>query len=136
MASTLLDAVRKAETAPASAARAHAYLCASLQSGHSPPSNSHTRGFPQYFVRNRAQLSVRTVTCIVGFTLTTLYSLDDDRDGTSSGDVLFLFLRFAFAYCFSGDEHNVMSSGGDTTRMLTASCVAFDSVCIPYFVFL
>ncbi len=27
MASTLLDAVRKAETAPASAARAHAYLC-------------------------------------------------------------------------------------------------------------
>lgn len=28
VASTLLDAVRKAETAPASAARAHAYLCA------------------------------------------------------------------------------------------------------------
>lgn len=27
VASTLLDAVRKAETAPASAARAHAYLC-------------------------------------------------------------------------------------------------------------
>src|ERR1700753_4348715 len=30
VASTLLDAVRKAETAPASAARAHAYLCACL----------------------------------------------------------------------------------------------------------
>ena len=29
VASTLLDAVQKAETAPASAARAHAYLCAS-----------------------------------------------------------------------------------------------------------
>jgi len=29
VASTLLDAVRKAETAPASAARAHAYLCTS-----------------------------------------------------------------------------------------------------------
>jgi hypothetical protein len=29
VASTLLDAVRKADTAPASAARAHAYLCAS-----------------------------------------------------------------------------------------------------------
>ena len=27
VASTLLDAVRKAETAPASAARAHAFLC-------------------------------------------------------------------------------------------------------------
>ena len=27
VASTLLDAVRRAETAPASAARAHAYLC-------------------------------------------------------------------------------------------------------------
>lgn len=30
VASTLLDAVRKAETAPASAARAHAYLCGFL----------------------------------------------------------------------------------------------------------
>jgi hypothetical protein len=30
VASTLLDAVRKAETAPATAARAHAYLCARL----------------------------------------------------------------------------------------------------------
>ena len=29
VASTLLDAVRKAETAPATAARAHAYLCLS-----------------------------------------------------------------------------------------------------------
>lgn len=29
VASTLLDAVRKAETAPATAARAHAYLCKS-----------------------------------------------------------------------------------------------------------
>ena len=33
VASTLLDAVRKAETAPASAARAHAYLCM-LHSSH------------------------------------------------------------------------------------------------------
>ena len=32
VASTLLDAVRKAETAPASAARAHAYLCELLPS--------------------------------------------------------------------------------------------------------
>ena len=31
VASTLLDAVRKAETAPASAARAHAYLCEFLR---------------------------------------------------------------------------------------------------------
>lgn len=30
VASTLLDAVRKADTAPASAARAHAYLCESF----------------------------------------------------------------------------------------------------------
>ena len=36
VASTLLDAVRKAETAPASAARAHAYLCTSLSPSANP----------------------------------------------------------------------------------------------------
>ena len=34
VASSLLDAVRKAETAPDSAARAHAYLCKNI---HLPP---------------------------------------------------------------------------------------------------
>ena len=36
VASTLLDAVRKAETAPASAARAHAYLCELPPLSHCP----------------------------------------------------------------------------------------------------
>ncbi|KAF7299146.1 Quinate utilization pathway activator [Mycena indigotica] len=54
VASTLLDAVRKAETAPASAARAHAYLWDFLS-------------ILSEIERN--------------------YLLDDDRDGTSSGDV-------------------------------------------------
>ncbi|KAF9013431.1 fungal-specific transcription factor domain-containing protein [Cyathus striatus] len=53
VASTLLDAVRKAETAPASAARAHAYLWDFLS-------------ILSEIERN--------------------YLLDDDRDGTSSGD--------------------------------------------------
>ena len=43
VASTLLDAVRKAETAPASAARAHAYLCESNAS--SAPARAPTPPF-------------------------------------------------------------------------------------------
>ncbi|PPR05349.1 hypothetical protein CVT24_007963 [Panaeolus cyanescens] len=57
VASTLLDAVRKAETAPASAARAHAYLWDFLS-------------ILSEIERN--------------------YLLDDDRDGTSSGDGMML----------------------------------------------
>ncbi|KAG6850063.1 hypothetical protein H0H93_001613 [Arthromyces matolae] len=57
VASTLLDAVRKAETAPASAARAHAYLWDFLS-------------ILSEIERN--------------------YLLDDDRDGTSSGDGIML----------------------------------------------
>ena len=42
VASTLLDAVRKAETAPASAARAHAYLCEFCCFPQSPIFSDHT----------------------------------------------------------------------------------------------
>ncbi|KAI0034650.1 fungal-specific transcription factor domain-containing protein [Vararia minispora EC-137] len=66
VASTLLDAVRKAETAPASAARAHAYLC----------ETSPIRPFTPERFRSIVRLTHSTRT----------YRLDDDRDGTSSGD--------------------------------------------------
>jgi hypothetical protein len=68
VASTLLDAVRRAESAPATAARAHAYLCEWLSPGffffpHHPfGSNisltSLSRGLPFYSVRNREELLV------------------------------------------------------------------------------
>lgn len=59
VASTLLDAVRKAETAPASAARAHAYLC-KLQVSFAwcSPLTCDLRGFSQYPLRNRKELFV------------------------------------------------------------------------------
>ena len=62
VASTLLDAVRKAETAPASAARAHAYLCECL--GPRPlwrdlhDADRARRGLPVYPVRDREELFV------------------------------------------------------------------------------
>lgn len=62
VASTLLDAVRKAETAPASAARAHAYLCKhSFVSCPSTPSIHEiffSRGLLIDSVRDRAELFV------------------------------------------------------------------------------
>lgn len=72
VASTLLDAVRKAETAPASAARAHAYLCTSSLSSiffTSGPNMVFTGDF----------LSILSE-------IERNYLLDDDRDGTSSAD--------------------------------------------------
>ena len=64
VASSLLDAVRKAETAPDSAARAHAYLC---KNNPQPLSliltkYSYTgvsRGFSEHLVWNREELFVR-----------------------------------------------------------------------------
>ena len=61
VASTLLDAVRKAETAPASAARAHAYLCERCFYSHPILFLIFVdifRGLSFYPVRNRAQLLV------------------------------------------------------------------------------
>ena len=102
VASTLLDAVRKAETAPASAARAHAYLCEC-------PTNSllrvidmtltsracaSPRGLPVHLVRDRKELSVGVVSHRLSPELCTLTGrppicrLDDDRDGASSADGL------------------------------------------------
>ena len=56
VASTLLDAVRKAETAPDSAARAHAYLCEKVhvlqRFSALIGTMSSYRGFPIHFVRN------------------------------------------------------------------------------------
>jgi hypothetical protein len=59
VASTLLDAVRKAETAPASAARAHAYLCKDRTDYlYCPELTWDLRGFSQYPLRNRKELFV------------------------------------------------------------------------------
>ena len=58
VASTLLDAVRKAETAPASAARAHAYLCELRL----PPSYIHT---PSIFL-SFAFVAAASVLCSAG----------------------------------------------------------------------
>lgn len=61
VASTLLDAVRKAETAPASAARAHAYLCKYFTKSFPRPQmlmRLNHRGLSLDPVRNRAELSV------------------------------------------------------------------------------
>ena len=60
MASTLLDAVRKAETAPASAARAHGYLCMSCIPllCLACMFDKSFRELPVYSFRNRAELPV------------------------------------------------------------------------------
>lgn len=59
VASTLLDAVRKAETAPASAARAHAYLCEDNPMLRVSANLPYVRGLPKHFIRNRKKLFVR-----------------------------------------------------------------------------
>src|SRR5262249_28071542 len=58
VASTLLDAVSKAETAPVSAARAHGYLCKRRPVWLSKTQYLY-RGLPEYLVRDRTKLSVR-----------------------------------------------------------------------------
>jgi hypothetical protein len=64
VASTLLDAVRKADTAPASAARAHAYLCRLPDFIRGAASSYFIRGLPFYSIGNRAQLPVSHVSCV------------------------------------------------------------------------
>lgn len=67
VASTLLDAVRKADTAPASAARAHAYLCTLPPHYRSPVglklTRHHFRGLLIDSFRDRKELSVSGSTC-------------------------------------------------------------------------
>ena len=75
VASTLLDAVRKAETAPASAARAHAYLCMSL----SLDFDLFQGTILIWFFSSGDFLSILSE-------IERNYLLDDDRDGTSSAD--------------------------------------------------
>ncbi|KAJ3003095.1 hypothetical protein NUW54_g5483 [Trametes sanguinea] len=81
VASTLLDAVRKAETAPASAARAHAYLCESNDPSCTCPHP--TPPFPPAL-----GCSADDLRFLSGDFLSILseiernYLLDDDRDGT------------------------------------------------------
>jgi hypothetical protein len=92
VASTLLDAVRKADTAPASAARAHAYLCAS--SHHRcllilQLTRVNRRGLLINPLRDRKELPVsipRRNGLEIDSDIAHACSLDDDRDGGSSGD--------------------------------------------------
>ena len=92
MASTLLDAVRKPETAPASAARAHGYLCKSRK--HSPHpvyiSDKPSRGLPVYSFRNRTELSVSGPIAFDFYSMFSDFiffasSVDEDRDVATNG---------------------------------------------------
>lgn len=90
MASTLLDAVRKPETAPASAARAHGYLCkpCRLRLCFVYISEKPSRGLPVYPFRNRAKLLVTVFMAFVRFLshVTSFVSrVDDDRDVATDG---------------------------------------------------
>lgn len=87
VASTLLDAVRKVETAPASAARAHAYLCQLhflIKSSHSLTNIS--GDFLSILSEIERNYLYVLHTIYKANLFTPMPRLDDDRDGTSSGD--------------------------------------------------
>ena len=93
VASTLLDAVRKAETAPASAARAHAYLCEFLRTlcAHLRTLTGgacRVRGLPVHPVRDREELPVSASGEMRSGPRAdpAIGRLDDERDAASSAD--------------------------------------------------
>jgi hypothetical protein len=73
VASTLLDAVRKAETAPATAARAHAYLCECLLSARFSQGRGIDEILPGDFLSILSEIERN-------------YLLDDSGDANSSAD--------------------------------------------------
>jgi hypothetical protein len=91
VASTLLDAVKKAEIAPASAARAHAYLCMDICFLAHGRDIRLTLMFPGDFLSILSEIE-RNYLCVSIYLqgdchfLISFLRLDDDRDGTSSGD--------------------------------------------------
>ena len=86
VASTLLDAVRKADSAPASAARAHAYLCEPITSLNViSPSELYSRGLFVNPFRDRKELHVSSFSGIRCKLIHSVGRLEDDPTQIDDG---------------------------------------------------